>query len=190
VRRCDSDLRLLRAIDARLLPETLQPDELRPFHRYGTDFSPHRPSGHTWRLCARVLGLDGVRDLGDACYMVERSAHPARHAWGGAPPTPERCAFLQELLDHLPNARLLLLHGNSDLEGDGRWARTNRQLAVRFLRVSTLARPTLERCIEGRRWVRAWSRNGRWVVSTHALSWRAVSAAYVTAVREIVGVVR
>lgn len=92
-------------------------------------------SGHTWRMVARVLGIEFER-LFDVTYQVERSATAALEARRGVAPTDERAEFLEDLLRTLSQtASHLVLHGR--MNHDEAWSGVNRRLAAAFAGVAT-----------------------------------------------------
>lgn len=87
----------------------------------------HPPTGHTWRMVARVLGIAFGR-LADEAYQVDRSATAALTTARGVPPTSERADFLVDLLRLLSRtASHLILHGRMN---DPVWDAVNRRLAT------------------------------------------------------------
>lgn len=90
----------------------------------------HPPTGHTWRMIARVLGIPFER-LADVAYQVDRSATAALTSVRGVPPTAERADFLVDLLRVLSRtASHLILHGRMN---DPAWEAVNRRLAAAFV---------------------------------------------------------
>ena len=117
-----------------------------PFQRYPNDFY-REPTRSTWgrlaTLLAHAWGEDtrallqpkGVADnpaphLLEDVYLLDLSTVPADWKQAAVTPLSEREAFLGELLASMPDARLLLLHGQPEEPG---WEDVQLRLAARFL---------------------------------------------------------
>jgi len=138
----------------------------RAYHRHPSDHY-RVASGQTWSTVARVLGVP-LEELGELSYQVERSAHPARAASRGAPPTRERLAFLVGLLRTFrTSARVLILHGKTHTASND-WAACNRSLTMTFLDQAVLSAP--ETLPIGMASIRRWTNGDRTVFHTWALN--------------------
>jgi hypothetical protein len=85
-----------------------------PYHIYAAEY--HRVGGGgTWATIGRGLlraGDNWRRALGDRCYQIEVSAHPAKRAAVGQAVNADRMSFLKEVLISLrETAQVLLFHG-------------------------------------------------------------------------------
>jgi hypothetical protein len=111
-----------------------------PYHIYTAEY--HRVGGGgTWATIGRGLlraGDNWRRALGDRCYQIEVSAHPARKAAGGREVNALRINFLKEVLVTLrKTARVLLFHGVPKSTGSD----PRGELAQVFLGLDTLPSP-------------------------------------------------
>jgi len=120
--------------------------------------------------------------LGAATYHIERSAAPARYQASGSLPTPERLAFLVQVLNTLDKARVLIMHGATR---SWPWIGLNDELARAFLQVGVNTGLDWKEERVGRSYL-SWVRvTGRTAIMARALN-GPVSSAYLQRIRRIV----
>jgi hypothetical protein len=197
--------KLVQGLD-RAWTDAVSPPGAAPYHRNLYEFlrrmgvqAVDEPR-HTWTLLSRALGPGPVDDRGDPnriwqdAYLIERSAIPAKMAVGGSAPTPNRVAFLCELVTAFrETARVLVIYGHTDPKAyaerpDGDlWAWTNRELTKTFLGVDRLEPPTQVDTEDDQsskhRSLGVWRVGNRLALWTWALSGRNVTNAYIRTVR-------
>jgi hypothetical protein len=123
---CGSKLDVMTQIDERQIASLPPTDrERRAFHIHMNDFYSvqHTRGRDTWEVLAWLL--DPAHDswallenrgrgpsLGDLCYQIEVSAWPSKTATAGRPPSRDRLAFLEYVLQEMRRtATRLVFHG-------------------------------------------------------------------------------